>query len=467
MHTGIVAMDALTPLGRGQSMAVFGPDELPAGAGRSELASRVVCAQAALPSGIKSILVCTGEPAQQEAAIEGLRAGGALESTMVLRAGSPTEGVLAMQAACSIAAAEGGDVLVVIDSLAPYLWLWRQSCVALQAKGVDVRAEEEGSQQRTMCDAHPTPRSPAPLRARVGTWRRRPPPWPMACCSSTLAAPSAAAARRYAALTERAHRRKDSVNTTYGEGSVTLLLLQPSASLVGGATKEAYTVADFEEAGFSQRAIARVSMLADKGVAITEEVLTKLAIPLPGSGHPQGGGSKADYQHLEELTSLVDGHVELREPLAAAGRRPPLDPSNSLTRIGVGTAKTLKASGATPAMQELNKALRLELAAASDPAGCEPTQQRRATAFLAVLQQPEPAPLQLSDEVVLLLAASEGLLDAKASELSLDEMGALLRGLASHVRGAAPELLAKVDATGVLLDETAAELRTLIADHLA
>ena len=289
----------------------------------------------------------------------------------------------------------------------------------------------------------------------------------MACCSSTLAAPSAAAARRYAALTERAHRRKDSVNTTYGEGSVTLLLLQPSASLVGGATKEAYTVADFEEAGFSQRAIARVSMLADKGVAITEEVLTKLAIPLPGSGHPQGGGSKADYQHLEELTSLVDGHVELREPLAAAGRRPPLDPSNSLTRIGVGTAKTLKASGATPAMQELNKALRLELAAASDPAGCEPTQQRRATAFLAVLQQPEPAPLQLSDEVVLLLAASEGLLDAKASELSLDEMGALLRGLASHVRGAAPELLAKVDATGVLLDETAAELRTLIADHLA
>ena len=69
------------------------------------------------------------------------------------------------------------------------------------------------------------------------------------------------------------------------------------------------------------------------------------------------------------------------EPLAAAGRRPPLDPSNSLTRIGVGTAKTLKASGATPAMQELNKALRLELAAASDPAGCEPTQQRRATAI--------------------------------------------------------------------------------------
>ena len=232
----------------------------------------------------------------------------------------------------------------------------------------------------------------------------------MACCSSTLAAPSAAAARRYAALTERAHRRKDSVNTTYGEGSVTLLLLQPSASLVGGATKEAYTVADFEEAGFSQRAIARVSMLADKGVAITEEVLTKLAIPLPGSGHPQGGGARADYQHLEELTSLVDGHIELREALVAAGRQPPLDPSQSLTRIGVGTAKTLRMCGSTPAMLQLNKALRLELAAASDPAGCEPSQRRRAAAYEAVLHQPEARPLPLSDELVLLLAASEGVI---------------------------------------------------------
>ena len=185
VHSGIIAVDALTPIGRGQSMAVFGADALPEDAGRTALASRVLAAQAALPRGLKSILVSTRDPAAgeaaaevQRAAVEALRASGALESTMVLSAASPTEGVLAMHAACSIGAAEEGDVLVVVDSLAPYLWLWRQSCAALLAKSIEVRAEEEGSQQRTM----------------------------------------------YAALTERAHRRKDG-------GSVTLMLLQPSASI--------------------------------------------------------------------------------------------------------------------------------------------------------------------------------------------------------------------------------------------
>jgi len=422
VHCGIIAVDALTPIGRGQSMAIFGPDALPEGAGRSALANRVLSAQAALPRGLKSILVSSADPKAgeagveaQQAAVEALRVSGALESTMVLSAASPTQGVLAMHAACSIAAAEEGDVLVVIDSLAPYLWLWKQSCAALLAKSFDVRAEEEGSQQRTM----------------------------------------------YAALTERAHRRKDG-------GSVTLLLLQPSASLKapGGSSSKAYTVADFEEAGFSQRAIARVAALVDKGVAITEEVCTKLAIPVPGSGHPQGGGARADYQHLEELTSLVDGHIELREALVAAGRQPPLDPSQSLTRIGVGTAKTLKMCGSTPAMLQLNRALRLELAAASDPAGCEPSQRRRAAAYEAVLHQPEARPLPLSDELVLLLAASEGLLDEAASNRGLEEMAVLLRELTAHVRAEAPELLSKLDSTGVLLDDTSTALRALVAAHL-
>jgi hypothetical protein len=252
VHTGIIAVDALTPIGRGQSMAVFGADALPEGAGRSALANRVLSAQAALPRGLKSILVSNADPAAgeagaevQRAAVEALRASGALESTMVLSAASPTQGVLAMHAACSIAAAEEGDVLVVVDTLAPYLWLWKQSCAALLAKNFDVRAEEEGSQQRTM----------------------------------------------YAALTERAHRRKDG-------GSVTLLLLQPSASLLpaGGSSSKAYTVADFEQAGFSQRAIARVTALVDKGVTITEEVIRPSPLaprPPPAAPRPSPPPSRS------------------------------------------------------------------------------------------------------------------------------------------------------------------------------
>ena len=60
---------------------------------------------------------------------------------------------------------------------------------------------------------------------------------------------------------------------------------------------------------------------------------------LPGSDHPAAGKGQRSQQHLEELTSLVDGHIDLRESLAQAGRVPPIDPSNSLTRIGVGSTK--------------------------------------------------------------------------------------------------------------------------------
>lgn len=74
-----------------------------------------------------------------------------------------------------------------------------------------------------------------------------------------------------------------------------------------------------------------------------QAVLVKVGIPLPGSDHPAAGKGQRSQQHLEELTSLVDGHIDLREGLAQAGRVPPIDPSNSLTRIGVGSTKLVRA----------------------------------------------------------------------------------------------------------------------------
>lgn len=42
----------------------------------------------------------------------------------------------------------------------------------------------------------------------------------------------------------------------------------------------------------------------------------------------------------------------------------------------------------------------------------------------------------------------------------------LLRELTAHVRAEAPELLSKLDSTGVLLDDTSTALRALVAAHL-
>ena len=63
-------------------------------------------------------------------------------------------------------------------------------------------------------------------------------------------------------------------------------------------------------------------------------------------------------------------------------------------------------------------------------------------------------------------APSWQLLDEAASNRGLEEMAVLLRELTAHVRAEAPELLSKVDSTGVLLDETSTALRALVAAHL-
>jgi len=321
--------------------------------------------------------------------------------------------MVAASAACSFADSVGEDTLVVVDHLGGHLRLWRTSCEALLELGVVVQPEEEGSQQRAY----------------------------------------------YARLVERASRRK-------AGGSLTLLLLQPSVSVLteDEGERESYTVDDF--ADFSQRVQARVQMLADKGIELSEEVLVKVGIPLPGSDHPSTGKGQRSAQHLEELTSLVDGHIDLRENLAAAGRVPPLDPANSLTRIGVGS-NALRPLSASEAMRSVTRALRLELAAASDPVHIEEAQARRAGAYLATLQQPSPTPMPLAEEVALLLAASEGLLDEPIASRSSSEAVDLLSRLLCHLRAECAPSLDLVTRKGLLSDSAAEELRDATAAFIA
>jgi len=303
----------------------------------------------------------------------------------------------------------------VLDDLEPFLRVWKASCSAAEALGKEVRAEEEGSQLRGF----------------------------------------------YSALTERAHRR-------IGGDTVTLIVVQPSPSIraASDARKEAFSIADFEAAGFSQRALGRLRALDEKGVALTEAVLEKLAIPAPGSGHPRADGGRAAGQHVEELTSLVDGHIELSELLAAAGRNPPVDPSQSLTRIGVGSTK-LRPKATSAAMRAVTRALRLELASAADPVHCEPAQRRRAAACTRVLQQADLEPMGLGEQVALLFAATDGLLDRAVDALDSAELDALLDGLVGAVNAAAPELLPKVSRSADLTEAQMETLRDAVKSYIA
>ena len=73
--------------------------------------------------------------------------------------------------------------------------------------------------------------------------------------------------------------------------------------------------------------------------------------------------------------------------------------------------------------------------------------------------------MPLGEEVALLLAASSGLLD-EVSELPLENLEPLLRGIAPYVDERDPQLLARVTQSQLLGEETAERLRTLISEYL-
>jgi len=97
LHTGVLAIDSLAPIGRGQSMLILGPDSLPAAMGRSALARRLVDGVAKFAPEVHRVFVTRAEHAA------GVTAQRWAAGTRLVFAASDAELVLAAQAACSIA----------------------------------------------------------------------------------------------------------------------------------------------------------------------------------------------------------------------------------------------------------------------------------------------------------------------------------------------------------------------------
>lgn len=125
LATGVMAVDVLTPLGRGQTMLVAGPN----GVGRGELALDTVQAQSKGEAGsVACVWACLRGQGKEIA--EKLAERGALENTAILEApaGSPAS-VQFATAAAALAVAEGfrnegGDSLVVLDDVSNLSSFW-------------------------------------------------------------------------------------------------------------------------------------------------------------------------------------------------------------------------------------------------------------------------------------------------------------------------------------------------------
>ena len=126
LHTGFTAIDALTPIGRGQNMLLIGSENL----GRQEIVIDTILNSGR--EGVKCIYVSTD--GKHDEVLQRLRALDAMKHTSVVVAdasdgesASLGESVLAAAAGCSIAEfwrREGQDTLVVVNNIEAHRRFW-------------------------------------------------------------------------------------------------------------------------------------------------------------------------------------------------------------------------------------------------------------------------------------------------------------------------------------------------------
>ncbi|KAG8465877.1 hypothetical protein KFE25_005447 [Diacronema lutheri] len=419
--TGLTAIDALTPLGYGQSMVLQAP---PSGA-QAALAARILRAAA------DSNAVCIH--ARSSHAEQGSWSTGGSHVTTVCPAdasASPATGALALAASISLGCAlrdAGRDAIVVADSLSVLAPVWDDLSTAFA--------------------------------------QLLPPPPP----GSTTAIADDAQLRGFLARFVQ-----QGAPLLTGSSLTLLLLVDTEPAHERGAADGAHAPAtpaapDASEPPLDEHALppgaltraelARVDALRARGIVPTLATLerigirprfTRAATPAAHASPAHTGGarrialSSTRARIAEHAISLSDGHVTLDPALETAhGVEPPIALSASLSRIGAGTEGV---ASAAPALRAIAAGVRFELVNGADSttaeamssrgapwaaggvgdraargaaAAVDALHARRARAFRAALRQPAAdLPRSLAQSVLLLCAADRGILDAHSADTS-------------------------------------------------
>jgi F-type H+-transporting ATPase subunit alpha len=186
----------------------------------------------------------------------------------------------------------------------------------------------------------------------------------------------------------------------------------------------------------------------------------------------QGGGSLTALPVAEtqagnisayiptNLISITDGQIYLDPRLFYEDQKPAVDVGRSVSRVGGKTQ--------APVLKALAESLRLDYAQFLELEvftrfGTMVDERTRRTIehgrrIRAVLAQRQFAPLALGEQVALLLAVAEGILD----DVPLERMDAFREALGPWLRDHCPEALSIGDATPALSDETRGRLKAAL-----
>ena len=164
------------------------------------------------------------------------------------------------------------------------------------------------------------------------------------------------------------------------------------------------------------------------------------------------------------IISITDGQIFLEGDLFFSGQRPAVNVGLSVSRVG-GDAQTR-------AMKSAAGAIRLELAQyremevftqfSSDLDDATKRQLAYGQGLMRLLRQPQYAPLSQHQQVILLTAA----LDHVMQDVPLEQMDRFRAALLAALEEGVPDLCARIDQTGRLSQEDREELLDLSRDCL-
>ena len=318
LHTGWLAIDALTPIGRGQSMLLVGPE----GAGKTTIATGTVYASR-LPAAppLHTVYCCVSN----DDGVQELESLGLPVISLAPRAAGAGAALPSIErylaAATAVAIGEsyrdgGDDSLVILDELSAFRDLWQTAAELSVSHNAQLRYAN--GQHEIM-----------ELRPYYSTLLQR---------SAKLADDGGSMSLLTLIAADAA---PDSSGDAAGEDG------EDTAS-VAATAEGGYPLSVFEEEGYPAKALARLGKLSDYKIAITEEVLTKMKLPLPKAQLPtvtaddvaataaaaaaaaaagniwvdgEEGRSwdvsevaaplSPQRRHTEEMMSLSDGHILL------------------------------------------------------------------------------------------------------------------------------------------------------------
>jgi F-type H+-transporting ATPase subunit alpha len=417
MQTGVKAVDAMIPIGRGQRELIIGDRKT----GKTAVALDTIINQKG--ADVICVYVAIGQKESTVVSIvEKLREKGALDYTIVVSASAADPSPLQYIAPYAGAALaeyfmyqEGKATLCVYDDLSKQAQSYRQLSLLLrrppgrEAYPGDVfylhsRLLERSVKLRDEYAVVPKD-TPADSRDR------------------------AIAYRHPEGLKAQADHRPDDLNGLYHRPHGKH---KAEAWLASLADKDKYRVHRFPDSGGSMTALP-----------IIETLEGEVSAYIPTN-----------------VISITDGQIYLEPDLFFAGVRPAINVGISVSRVG-GNAQR-------KAMKKISGSLRLDLAAfreleAFAQLGTEldPATQRqldRGIRMVELLKQPQYQPYHVNDEILSMFAGSNGFLD----DLPVAEVPSFELAMLKHFRDEHPEVVDELEKTKDLSNDLAERVRGII-----